>query len=130
LRSQQLGLVDHEQAKHEARAKTMWGDSPEKVTSYLMIQGFSHQEATELVQTLSAERKVAVRANGMRKISIGSGLICVPIIAFLFFLHIRFMPTRVMGIAIAIGLWGGWLLINGIIMVAAPKMESGDLADQ
>ena len=130
LRSQQLGLVDHEQAKHEARAKTMWGDPPEKVISYLMIQGFSHHEASELVQALSAERRVAVRANGVRKFSIGSGLICVPIIAFLFFLHIRFMPIKIMGIAIAIGLYGAWLLINGIIMVAAPKMESGDLADQ
>ena len=40
------------------------------------------------------------------------------------------MPIKIMGIAIAIGLYGAWLLINGIIMVAAPKMESGDLADQ
>jgi hypothetical protein len=130
LRSQQLGLVDHEQAKHEARAKTMWGDPPEKVISYLMIQGFNHQEASELVQALSEERKVAVRANGVRKIGIGCGLICVPVAAFLFFLHIRIMPIKIMGIALAVGLWGAWMLINGIIMVAVPKMESGDLADQ
>lgn len=108
----------------------MWGDPPEKVISYLMIQGFSHPEASELVQALSAERRVAVRANGVRKLSIGCGLICVPIFTFLFFLHIRFMPIKIMGIAIAIGLYGAWLLINGIIMVAVPKMESGDLADQ
>jgi hypothetical protein len=129
LRSQQLGLVDHEQAKHEARAKTMWGDSAEKVTSYLMIQGFSHQEASELVQVLSAERKVAVRANGIKKMVIGSGLMCVPVVAFFYFIHIRFMPIKVMGMAIAVGLWGAWMFINGLIKVVVPKMESGDVAE-
>ena len=108
----------------------MWGDPPEKVISYLMIQGFGHHEASELVQTLAAERKVAVRANGVRKIGIGSGMMCVPVIAFLYFLHIRFMPAKIMGLAAAIGLYGVWLVVNGIIMVAVPKMESGDLADQ
>jgi hypothetical protein len=29
-----------------------------------------------------------------------------------------------------VGLWGVWLLLNGIIMFLAPKSEPGDLADQ
>lgn len=75
-----LGLVDREQAEHEARAKAMWGDSREQIISYLMIQGFSLQETSDLAQSLFQERIAAVRSNGIRKIFIGIGLICVPII--------------------------------------------------
>jgi hypothetical protein len=34
-----------------------------------------------------------------------------------------------MGIAVMVGLWGCWLVLTGIIMLAAPKMESGDVAE-
>ncbi|HEY4415694.1 MAG TPA: hypothetical protein VGO57_08385 [Verrucomicrobiae bacterium] len=130
IRDIRLGLVDREQAKHEARCKVMWGDTPEAVINYLMVQGFTHPEASELVQELFTERRAEVRSNGIRKIAIGSGMISVPIAAFIFFLSIKFMPIKIMGAAIAVGLWGIWLLLNGIIMVVAPKMESGDVADQ
>jgi hypothetical protein len=29
----------------------------------------------------------------------------------------------------AVAVWGLWLLVNGAIMVAAPKMQSGDVAE-
>lgn len=125
-----LGLVDRTQAEHEARAKAMWGDSREQVISYLMIQGFSLPEASDLVQTLFEERAAAVRSNGMRKIFTGIGLICVPIIALVIFLAMRVIPLKLFAITIMIGLYGAWLLINGILMVVAPKSERGDVADQ
>jgi hypothetical protein len=54
---------------------------------------------------------------------------CVPVAGFIFFTSIKFMPSKIMGILIAIGLWGLWQALNGAIMVAVPKMESGDVAE-
>lgn len=125
-----LGLVDRTQAEHEARAKAMWGDSKEQIVSYLMIQGFSVPEANELATKLFKERTAAVRANGIRKIIIGSGLMCVPVIALLFFLAIGIFLMKPFAAAIMVGLYGVWLVINGILMAVAPKSERGDVADQ
>jgi hypothetical protein len=35
-----------------------------------------------------------------------------------------------MGIMFAIAVWGTWYLINGIIMLVVPKIQSGDVAEQ
>jgi hypothetical protein len=126
----QLGLVDRNQAEVEARAKVSWGDPPEAVIKYLMIQGFTHPEATDLVNELFKVRAAETRANGLRKIAVGSGMVAVPIIALLFFLSIHFIPLKIMGLAIAVGIWGFFKAVNGMIMVVAPKMETGDVAEQ
>lgn len=125
-----LGLVDRTQAEHEARAKAMWGDSKEQIISYLMIQGFSVPEAKELATKLFKERTAAVRSNGIRKIIIGIGLMCVPVIALLIFLSIGFIPMKLFALTVMVGLYGFWLLLNGILMAVAPKSERGDVADQ
>ena len=126
----QLGLVDRSQAEVEARAKISWGDPPEAVIKYLMLQGFNHQEASELVQVMFQERTATTRGNGVKKIVIGCGLVCVPLVAYLIFAHIGVIPIKLMGIAVAVGLWGVWLILNGIIMIVAPKLETGDVAEQ
>jgi hypothetical protein len=127
-RDMRLGLVDRKQAEHEARAKMMWGDSMEQVISYLMIQGFSHPEASNLAENLFRERSSSVRASGFRKIIIGAALICVPIFATLVFLSMGVFMLRLFGISIAVGVYGAWLVINGLLMAAAPRSEIGDIS--
>lgn len=122
-----LGLVGRESAEIEARAKISWGDSTDDVTKYLMLQGFSVPEATALVQVLFKERLAALRVKGIRKIVAGFGLMCVPVIAWT--AHLAMISLKLMGGAIGVGLWGCWLVLNGIIMLVAPKMESGDVAE-
>jgi len=122
--------MDPEKARAEARAKMIWGDSPESVASYLRMQGFSKEEAEALVRDLVKERKSAVRGIGVRKILTGIGLICVPIVTLIIFLSIGVILLKVMAIAVMVGLWGCWLVLNGIIMFLAPKSQPGDLADQ
>jgi len=124
------GQIDHNQAKHEARAKIFWGDPPEKVIAFLLIQGFSREEASSLVGDLFRERAATVRGNGIKKIFTGIGLIAVPIVSLIIFLMIGVIPLKIFGLTLAVGCWGVWMLINGIIMVVAPKAEHGDLADQ
>jgi hypothetical protein len=40
------------------------------------------------------------------------------------------IPLKLFAITIIIGLWGAWLVVNGILMAMAPKSERGDVADQ
>jgi hypothetical protein len=125
-----LGLVDRDQAAHEARAKMMWGDSPEQVTSYLMVQGWTHPEASELVTGLFKERTSAVRSAGIRKMIIGFGLMWVPVIALIICHIVGFYPVKLLGMAVLTGLYGVWQFINGGLMFIAPKSEKGDVADK
>jgi len=126
----ELGIVSREQALAEARAKVSWGDSEEEVIKFLMVQRFTVPEARDVVAEMFKERMATVRTTGVRKIFTGIGLMCVPVIALLFFLHLGLIPMKIMAIFVMIGLYGLWLLINGIIAFIAPKMESGDVAEQ
>lgn len=125
-----LGLVGREQAAHEARAKAMWGDTPQEITSYLMVQGYSLAEAQELTGQLVKERTSAVRANGIRKTIVGFGMMWVPVIAGIIFWSIHFMPVKLMGAAVLVGVYGAYLFLRGLLMAIAPKSEKGDVADQ
>ena len=126
----QMMQMDPEKARAEARAKMIWGDSPEAVTGYLRMQGFSREDAETLVRDLVKERKSAVRGIGMRKILTGIGLICVPIITLIIFLIMGVILIKIMAMAVVVGLWGCWQALNGTIMILAPKSQPGDLADQ
>jgi hypothetical protein len=94
------------------------------------MQGFSREEASGQVNELFRERAATVRANGIRKILTGIGLIAVPIVTLIIFMIMRVILVRIFALTVAVGLWGFWTLVNGIIMLLAPKSERGDLADQ
>lgn len=65
--ARRAGQIDPTQAQHEAKAKIFWGDPPEQVIGYLLMQGFSHEEASGLVHEMFRERAATVRANGLKK---------------------------------------------------------------
>ena len=124
-----LGLVDRPTAENEARAKISWGDAQEDVIKFLMLNGFTVPEATDFVQSLYQERLATVRSNGISKMLQGGGLMLVPVITFIIFTHFGVMPIKLMGIAMAVGLFGAWLVLKGLVLLLAPKMETGDVAD-
>ena len=123
-----LGLVDRETAETQARAKISWGDSQDEVIRYLMLQGFSAGEAKDFVAVLFKERLRALRLKGVRKIFVGIGFMCVPIIELIIFLAIKVIMMWPMALGVMAGLWGAWQLLNGILLIVAPKMESSDVA--
>jgi hypothetical protein len=125
-----LGQVDREQAKHEARAKAMWGDSRDQITGYLLGQGFAYPEAMEITEEVFKERTAAVRANGIRKIITGFGMVCLPVIAFIIMLAIHLFILYVFAAAVLAGVYGLWQLFNGILMALSPKSDKTDVADQ
>lgn len=124
------GQLDRAQLEHEARAKILWGDPPEQVIKFVMMQGAGREEAKRLVNALFEERAATIRANGIRKIVIGSGLVLVPLVAFVIFKTVGILPLKLFALTIMAGAWGAWMLFNGIFMVVAPKREAGDVAEQ
>lgn len=120
-----------EQAQTDARAKISWGDPPEAVVKFLMLQGYGAREATDIVAALSRERAAAVRGNGLKKIIIGGALICIPVATIFYLRHGgALFSIKGTGAAIGVGLWGLWLVLQGLVMMIAPKLENSDLADQ
>ena len=124
------GQMERPQAVHEAKAKISWGDPPQEVLKYLMIQGFSYEEASQLVGEMFRERAATIRGNGIIKIIFGAILICVPIGAWVTFMGIGFMYLKLFSFAVMVGLYGIYNLLRGIFMVLAPKSEAGDVAAQ
>lgn len=121
---------DRSKVEAEARSKVCWGDSPEDVVKFAMMQGIPRDEGAELVQALLRERFGMLRGIGTRKIITGIPLICVPFVALVAFLKIGFFPMKIFALTVMAGLYGVYLTYRGCFMVFLPKFEGGDIADK
>ena len=129
LRRPRPGQMEPAQAQHEARAKILWGDTPEAVIGFLLLQGFEREEATELVQEMFRERLATVRATGFRKIFAGTGLVIVPVVTSIIMLSFGVINLWIWATTIIMGLSGAWMALNGVFMVLNPKSQAGDACD-
>ncbi len=123
------GQLEPAQAEIEAKAKISWGDSPEDVTKFLMLHGFTVEDARALVNEMFEERAKHIRKNGITKIIVGTCMAFVPLVAWIIFLSMGFIPMKLFGLTIIIGLWGLGKVLKGIFMVVSPRTESGDVSD-
>jgi hypothetical protein len=121
--------IDRDRVYNEARAKIFWGDAPDEVTKFVMMQGLDHQEASEMVAGMYKERLANLRVMGIKKIVIGAAMMCVPVVSFFFYMNRGYLPLKLFAIKVIVGLLGGWMFIKGAIMLLAPRLGSEDLAD-
>jgi hypothetical protein len=124
-----IPTISREQLEHEARAKIFWGEEADSVLKYLRMNGISLEEADAIVDSLIAERHSALRASGIKKILFGAGFVCVPVVTWFGFQSAGVVSLKILGIVVVIGLWGAWLILKGILMIAFPESETVDLAD-
>jgi hypothetical protein len=124
-----IGQTDHTQAEHEARAKILWGDSQEDVLKFLMLKGFSHEEASGKVRVLFRERMRTVRGMGFGKILMGIFVAVGAAATFLLMVRVGFVSIWVLGSAGIACVSGLWMILSGIFKVLAPKLESGDASE-
>lgn len=120
---------DRAQVEAEARAKILWGDRPDEVIHFLMLRGFTNDEASEEVHAMIRERSRTIRAKGVVKASGGTLLTLGSTGALVTFLKIGFFSPFVLGgigLAIVCGLW---LFLNGLWKIIAPGAQSGDASD-
>jgi hypothetical protein len=121
---------DRAKAEAEARLKIFWGDPREEVVKFAMMQGLPRDEALALVAALVKERVAMLRGIGIRRITVGISLVCVPFIAYLIFQRIGVLPLKLFALTVMAGLYGAYLLLTGLLMVFFPKSEQGDIADK
>jgi hypothetical protein len=124
------GQVDPAKAEIEARSKIFWGDEPKDVVQFLMMNGFSQENATVSVRAMFQERTTTLQGIGIKKIVTGIALMAVPIVAILIFAYFHVVLITLLALAIAVGLWGVWMFLRGSIMLLFPKSESGDVSDK
>jgi hypothetical protein len=122
------GQTDPGQVANEARAKMFWGDPPQEVLKFLMINNIPRQEAMEIVRELTHERMVQMRKNGLIKIFSGILMICVPIGGW--FGGMAVISIKIFAFMCMLGLWGFYRLVKGMLMVLAPKSQHGDVSEQ
>jgi hypothetical protein len=121
--------ISREQVEHEARAKIFWGDEPETVVRFLMLNKIDPEEASEIVEDLVRERIANVRGIGVKKIVVGTGMIIVPVATYLAMYSGGVIYVKILGVAVAFGLWGAYKVLKGTIMLVLPESEKSDLAD-
>lgn len=117
-----------DEAKREARAKIIWGDSRETVTAFLQGHGFGEKEILELLADFDRERASVIRSSGTKKITVGALLVPIPFIAYIVFIMIGVIPTKIFMLTVLTGLYGLWKIIDGARMLVAPRSEPGDLS--
>jgi hypothetical protein len=127
LRASRLCL---EKVGAEMRSKVLWGDAPEEVLKFAMMQGLPRDEAAELVSELVRERVGELRGIGTRKIVIGTALMGVPVAFYLACARIGIVPLKPFALTCMVGLYGGYQAFRGTFMVLMPRSEPGDIADK
>jgi len=122
------GQTDPGQVAHEARAKIFWGDPPQEVLKFLMINNVPRVEAMEIIRELTHERTVQMRKNGLIKIFSGILMVCVPVGGW--FGDVAMISIKLFAFMIMLDLWGAYRFVKGMLMVVAPKMQQGDVSEQ
>lgn len=125
-----VGQADIAKAQAEARSKVFWGDPAKDVVQFLVMNGFSHEDATVSVRAALQERTATLQQIGIRKIVIGIALMTVPVVALLIFAHFHVIIFTLFMLTVMVGLWGAWNFLKGLIMVLIPKAVKGDVADK
>lgn len=124
------GQVSPEQAIVEARAKIFWGDPPEDVVKFVMMQGFNVEEASSMVREMFAERVKTLRSIGFKKLFTGIPLIFVPIVTVITCAKMAIFPSWIIALTAMAGLYGAWLALRGTILIVSPKSETCDVANE
>jgi len=118
-----------EQAKVEARAKVIWGESPKQVVFFLRTRGVSLEEAIAITEEAFAERKAEVRAQGIKQICLGIALLFLPLGGYLIysiFGSLSILSMVVFGLTCAGGVYGLYCIINGLWALVVPKDEEDE----
>jgi hypothetical protein len=125
------GPANPAQSEIEARAKIIWGDPPEEIVKFLMIQGFKHDESVKMVEVMLKERAATLRGIGIRKILTGIPTMLVAVVVFIKFIPLAMNILFVILLAVPVmgALWGAWMVLKGGFMLLFPSWEKGDIAD-
>jgi len=115
-----------EQARVEARAKVIWGESPKKVIFFLRTKGVTMEEAIQITDEAFAERTAEIRAQSVKQVILGIVLLFVPVGGYLIYSAIggfSILAMLIFGISCAAGLYGIYCIVSGLWTLFVPADE-------
>src|SRR5579859_7630117 len=95
-----------ESVASEARAKIIWGASPDTVLKFLKSNNVEEKDALALIEEVLTERAQVVRSEGVMKIWTGALLVMVPVSYFLIAMLVGFLLVKLFVGLILVGLYG------------------------
>jgi hypothetical protein len=118
----------------EARAKIIWGEEASSVRHFLTSSGMSAADAEAKIKEFIVERNEEIRQAGVRKsyigaaIATGSGILLYVAAkdSGTFFIVER---AYSIGLFVALGLVGIWMLVKGLIYVFRPESEKRSITE-
>lgn len=113
----------------EARAKIVWGATPDAVLKFLMSEKVEAKDALALLKEILTERAEMIRSEGVMKIWTGALLVLVPVGYLLVSLVLGFLVIGLFAVLIFVGLFGVARAANGIFMVRNARTIEGDLSN-
>src|SRR5262245_1723152 len=116
-----------ERFEAEARAQVIWGKSREETLEHLCSEGATISEAENAYEAVKFCRREYVQSAAKKKIFLGLGLMAVPIVGFVVwvFASIRWIPLKLFGFTILVGIIGAWKLVRGILGTVNPDAIHG-----
>lgn len=112
----------------EARAKVIWGESPESVFSYLQAKGLGDKEAGELLSALLGERVAHIRRDGFRRLATGCAFMICPVVGY-FVYRAGTLSHKAFSATLVLGAWGLWKAIHGLWTVLGARKQRGEISN-
>ena len=113
----------------DARAKIIWGESPEKVLAFLQSKSVGDKDAFELIEELMKERADSIRDDGVKKAWVGVLFVLAPIVYYFVSMFIGYWSMKFFAALIVLGAVGLAKITSGLSMVLRPRAVTGDLAN-
>lgn len=120
---------DRERLEQTARTSVIWGEDVRTVERMLRANGLDDDEARAMICELKREREAAVREIGVRQMIFGGSLIALPVAYWVVSSFAGFFHTKILGLTVAVGLFGLWKATDGAIKFFAPSRVDGSVAD-
>ncbi|MCJ8330554.1 MAG: hypothetical protein HRT89_19690 [Lentisphaeria bacterium] len=121
--------MDEEQIIEEARGMIIWGDREDDVRDFLQSKNIGSMQINELLKEFKSDRHNEIRRVGVKNIVIGVLLASVPVITLIIFLFMGLIYIKIMVIAIVIGVYGLYKILDGLMKTLNPSSTKGSLTD-
>ncbi len=112
----------------EARAKLMWGESPEKVRAFLEAKGVHRAEAEVLIEEVMVERAGDIRRHGTMWVVFGGFSAIAPVTYYFTARAYGVMEFKFFGGLSVLGVCGLYKFFDGLAMVLRPRSYKADLS--
>jgi hypothetical protein len=116
----------------DARARIIWGESPQAVRDFLVSNGVSIDAADTKLLEFQLERNRELRRIGLRNVLIGGVLTAAAGIALYLSFRVASATSGIvsaLAVVLLAGLYGFWKLLKGIGYLLRPQSEHKSIPD-